>query len=241
MPKNYKKDLREKGYSIFPSLVPKDLANSALEAIQTDLKENYDDKKQSEYDNISYCPDLRGEKVIKDLLRKSKMWKILDEAIGVENIEHDVGQIAIRKAHNADQNYPPEPHIDGIPTPQNGVTGNEISNFTALVGFFLSTQTSDFAGNFTVWEGSHHKLENYFRERGEKAQDEGMPMLDFGEPEQLICDFGDAVFCHYQMAHAAAVNTSDVDRIAVYFRIWLKGIEKKRWHYLTNIWDGWKI
>ena len=238
---NWKENLRENGYMVFRRIIPEHLTNPALEVIKRDLRKNYDSKRKVEYNNRSFCPDLRAEQLITDLLEKSPIWKILDEAVGVENIEHDIGQIAIRQAHNVDKIYPPEPHIDGIPTPQNGVTGNQISNFTALVGIFLTRQPREFAGNFTIWEGSHQTLENHFRERGRQAQDEGMPRIDFGEPMQLICDVGDAILCHYQLAHAAAVNTSDVDRIAVYFRIWLKGIEDRRWHYLTNIWDGWKI
>jgi ectoine hydroxylase-related dioxygenase (phytanoyl-CoA dioxygenase family) len=51
----------------------------------------------------------------------------------------------------------------------------------------------------------------------------------------------DVVLCHYQLAHAAAVNVSPNDRIAVYFRVWLKDIENRRWELLTNIWNGWRI
>ena len=217
------------------------MTNAALAAIEKDLAENHAPERQTEYDNRSFCPDLRDKQVITDLLEKSPLWKILDEVIGIENIEHDNGQIAIRQAHNFDKIYLPEPHIDGVPALNNGVTGNEISNFTALAGIFLTTQSREFAGNFTVWEKSHTKLEKHFRERGKEAQNKGMPQIDWGEPTQLICNVGDAIVCHYQLGHAAAVNTSDVDRIAFYFRIWLKGIEKKRRHYLTKIWDGWNL
>ena len=238
---NWRELLRTNGYVVFPGLVPNSLTDAANEAVKLDLRENYNPARKIEYDNTSFCPELRDKRVITDLLEKSPLWKILDEAIGCENIEHDRGQIAIREAHNVDKIHPPEPHIDGIPTPLNGVTGNKITNFTALAGIFLTAQPGEFAGNFTVWPGSHHRLENYFRERGRQAQEEGMPQIELGEPTQLVCSTGDAVLCHYQLAHTAAVNTCDVNRIAVYFRIWLRGLENRRWHYLTNIWDGWKI
>lgn len=35
-----------------------------------------------------------------------------------------------------------------------------------------------------------------------------------------------------------AVNLSSNDRIAISFRLWLKGIANRRWKRLTNIWDG---
>lgn len=49
---------------------------------------------------------------------------------------------------------------------------------------------------------------------------------------------GDAVLCHFSLAHAAAFNLSAFARYAVYFRLWLKDIEQRRWHLTTHIWDG---
>jgi ectoine hydroxylase-related dioxygenase (phytanoyl-CoA dioxygenase family) len=52
---------------------------------------------------------------------------------------------------------------------------------------------------------------------------------------------GDVVLCHYELAHTAAVNVSDDDRYAVYFRLWLNDIDDRRWHLMTHIWDGWRL
>ena len=109
------------------------------------------------------------------------------------------------------------------------------------MGVFLTPIASAFAGNFTVWPGSHEVYERYFRERGPRAMSEPAPTLEIGKPVQLICGLGDVVLAHYQLGHTAAVNTLDTNRIAVYFRSWLRGIELDRWHYLTNIWDGWTL
>jgi hypothetical protein len=239
----WKKHLRTQGYALFPRIVPEPLLSAARDAIDRDLRDHFDPQRQIEYDNQSYCPDLRGAPVITALLRQSPMWEILNEALGLENIDHDGGQIAIRRAHNWHEAVPPEPHIDGIPTGVNGLTGDTISNFTALVGVFLTATSRTFAGNFTVWPGSHLAYERYFRERGPGSMREGMPTADPGQPVQLMCDAGDAVLCHYQLGHSAAVNTSDVDRVAVYFRIWLSDIGDKdrRWQLLTNIWQGWSV
>jgi len=64
---------------------------------------------------------------------------------------------------------------------------------------------------------------------------EGMPQVELGEPVQLFANPGDVVLCHYQLAHSTAVNLSPNDRIAIYFRIWFKGIEKRRWEYLERL------
>lgn len=239
---NWSGQLRQDGWAFFPRAVSCELVAAAADAIQADLARNYDPGRQMEYDHISYCPDLRDKAPIAELLTHSSARAVLDTALGWNAIAHDRGQIAIRKPRNVDKASPPEPHIDGIPSGRNGLEpGSEISNFTALVGVFLTRLDTEFAGNFTVWPGSHRRLEAYFRERGRDAMGEGMPRIELGAPVQLYADPGDMVVCHYQLAHTAAVNVSPYDRIAVYFRVWLKGIETWRWELLTNIWDGWRI
>ena len=166
----------------------------------------------------------------------------MDEVIGFNRLRYDGGQIALRKAGNAPEPHPPQPHIDGLPTPFNGLPSNTLfSNFTVLVGIYLSPVRTEFAGNFTVWPGSHHVLEAHFRKHGPEALRNGMPRIPLGQPVQLMTEPGDVVLAHYGMAHAAAVNLSTVDRYAVYFRLWLKGIKYRRWHLMTHIWTGWRI
>jgi ectoine hydroxylase-related dioxygenase (phytanoyl-CoA dioxygenase family) len=230
------------GWMLFPAAVSADLVSSAISAIKADRALHHDPARQREYDNRSYCPDLRDKPPISELVTNSPARAILDSALGWNDIAYDHGQIAIRQAHNAEKPSPPVPHIDGIGTGVNGLAPeNPISNFTALVGVFLTRVDTEFAGNFTVWPGSHHRLEAYFRNRGPQAMREGMPPIELGQPVQLLTNPGDIVLCHYQLAHAAAVNLSANDRIAIYFRVWLKGIEQRRWELLTNIWDGWRI
>ena len=238
---NWRDDLRKQGYAFFHNLIPKPLVIDACEAIKCDLADNYNPRRKMEYDNQSYCPTLRGTPVITALLRESPISGVLDDLLGWDNIRHDGGQIAIRKAHNHAQAIAPVPHIDGVPTGLNGLCGDEIRNFTALVGIFLTKTPRTFAGNFTVWPGSHHVYERYFRERGRQCMRELPPNLDLGQPVQLMADMGDVVLCHYQLGHSAAVNTSNVDRWAVYFRIAFHDIRDRRWQLLTNIWEGWRL
>lgn len=116
-----------------------------------------------------------------------------------------------------------------------------VLNFTALIGVHLSPTRQEFAGNFTVWPGSHHVLERYFREHGVETLRSGMPKIPLGTPLQLMTEPGDVVLCHYQLAHTAAVNVSERDRYAVYFRLWFKDIDEGRWELMTDIWNGWRI
>lgn len=238
---NWHEQLRVQGFAHFVGLTPEPLIKAARDAIEIDLSSNYDPKRQAEYDNQSYCPRLRGTPPVMNLLLQSPVLKILDEIFELDKIDWDGGQIAIRRAHNVPGPIPPTPHIDGFSTGLNALDEGKIYNHTVLVGVFLTPVRSPFAGNFTVWPGSHYVYENYFRARGSRAFNEAMPTPEIGEPVQLMCGVGDVVLAHYQLGHNAAVNTADLDRIAVYFRVWLRGTELDRWHYLTNIWEGWKL
>src|SRR5262249_7920818 len=92
-----------------------------------------------------------------------------------------------------------------------------------------------------VWPGSHRLYERYFRERGPQVLFEPQPEIDPGTAVQLMCASGDAVLMHYELAHTAAVNTSDVERIAVYFRLDVPDLEKNRWEHLSDLWRGWRL
>ena len=92
--------LRVHGFAHFRGLVPGPLVQAALGAIKRDLRENYDPRRQLEYDNQSYCPGLRGTPPVTDLLEASPARDILDETLGIGNVEWDGGQIAIRRARN---------------------------------------------------------------------------------------------------------------------------------------------
>ena len=238
---SWQEHLRTHGFAHFPGLTPEPLIRAALEAIEMDLNSNYDTERQVEYDNRSYCPDLKGTPPIMNLLLQSPVHDLLDEIFEADKLGWDGGQIAIRRAHNFPEPVPPTPHLDGFASGVNGLDEGKIYNHTVLVGVFLTPVRSEFAGNFTVWPGSHNVYEKYFRERGPRAMSEPPPAPEIGEPVQLMCGVGDVVLAHYQLGHSAAVNTADLDRIAIYFRVWLRAMESNRWHYLTNIWDGWKL
>ena len=228
-------------YALFPHIIPESLAAAALAAIMRDLAERFDTARQLEYEHQSYCPDLRAAPEIMALLLNPLVRALLDDVIGFDRLGYGDSQIAIRRAHRAERPVPLEAHIDGIAMPHNGVVGPELNTFTVLVGVFLTDVSTEHAGNFTVWPGSHHAIESYFRERGPAAMAQGMPPVALGASVQLMCAAGDVVLCHYQLAHTASVNTSPADRVAVFFRLSLPDLDRRRWHFLTNIWDGWQI
>ncbi len=232
---------RRDGYIQFAGLVPHTLIKAAVGVIECDLRINYRPERFDEYNSRSYCPDIVEASPILHLFTKSPVHGLVDELLGMDNIVSGPGQIAIRKARNCDESIAPAAHLDGFAAPLNGVPPGTIYNHTLLAGVFLTPVQSEFAGNFTVWPGSHYTYEKYFRERGPRAMNEPMPRLAVGEPRQLFCGPGDVVLAHYSLGHSAAVNVGDIDRIAVFFRIALRALECDRWRYLTNIWEGWRI
>ena len=237
------------GYAHFPQIVTAEGLAAARSTIDRDMHENYSADRQVEYDNQSFCPALLGTPEIMNLVREAAIQERIGELLQPEAVVCDDGQIAIRQAHNADSRHVPVPHIDGIPTPNNGMDGDELRPFTMLLGVFLSDVVADFSGNFTVWPGSHLLLAEYFAKRGERARREGMPAIPLGQPKQLLCKAGDVVLCHYNLAHGAAVNTSDFDRYAVFFRFTHRTFDRDvyqdapqtEWKHLTKIWTDWKV
>jgi len=63
--------LRQDGWVLFPGAVSSDLVTRAIDAIKADCAHNYDPTRQREYDNISFCPDLRDKPAISELLTHS--------------------------------------------------------------------------------------------------------------------------------------------------------------------------
>ena len=238
---DWRNDLLVSGFCMFSGLAPSGLVSAAHQAIVEDLARNYDPTRQLEYDHRSYCPSLRQSPVILELLNNEAVEERIDAAVEFRRLVAGPAQIAIRRAHNAPAPTPPEPHIDGVATIHNGLTTEALQTFTLMVGVFLTAASTEFAGNFTVWPGSHLAMERYFRSRGPRALHEGQPHIALGAPRQILMASGDVILCHYSLAHAAAVNVSPNDRIAVYFRLTLDNQAEQRWRRLTNIWDGWRI
>lgn len=111
------------------------------------------------------------------------------------------------------------PHLDGMYSPTNGVKEGTIQNFTMLVGILLSDVTTDLAGNFTVWPGTHHQYESYFREHGPDSLLNGLPPIDMPEPIAVKGRAGDVILAHYQLAHGIGPNLSPNIRYAIFFRL----------------------
>lgn len=57
-------------------------------------------------------------------------------------------------------------HIDGFADKLRALPSGQVQNFTMLLGILLSDVPEEFSGNLTVYPGSHHLIENFFRQKG---------------------------------------------------------------------------
>ena len=235
--------LAQQGFGLFRGLVNQDLVEAALAVIDQDRAHHFDPSRQQEYDHQSSCPELRRSPVILDLVRRTPANELAHEALRQRPLSGlDHAQIAIRRAHDQDRPTPPWPHLDGFPTAHNGMSFDAgIQPFAALLGVFLRCAPGPFAGNLTVWPGSHLRHARAFRGRGrERSLTEGIEVVALGEPVQIEARPGDVVLAHYLLAHGAAVNTSATDRVAVYFRLGWPTDDDERWALLAEPWGAWR-
>ncbi|HEY4384995.1 MAG TPA: hypothetical protein VGN34_11035 [Ktedonobacteraceae bacterium] len=228
------------GFLKLPGIVSRELVDEATKAINASLgNEGIDPVKLPIYRSQSYCPELTDKPAITNLLHRSPLWSIAESMIGAGQIQPvNHGQIALRfPALKPAQS--PVPHLDGMHTANNGVPAGQINNFTALIGVFLSDIPHDFMGNFSAWPGTHCLYENYFRRHTPQSLLQGMPDVELPATQQITAQAGDAVLCHYQLAHGIAGNNSAAIRYGIFFRLLHVQHETLRWECMTDIWKEW--
>jgi hypothetical protein len=233
------RSLREVGFARLPGAVPANLVESALRVINHRLGEGMSPELLPTFRAQSYFPELKGEPAITDLFYRSPLHALADSVFGAGGLEPvKGGQIAIRFPM-LERAPGPRGHIDGIPTATNGVAPGSVASFTALMAVFLTPLRQAEAGNFTVWPGSHRRMAEYFREHRADELPSGMPHFDYGAPEPILAEPGDALLAHYMLIHGAAINMTPFPRYAVFFR--LKHVAHKPWPdpRFSLLWSEW--
>jgi len=234
-----KQELITNGFVKIPGVVPKVMVKEARKAINHSIGKGI----PADHKGANYCDELMGERVITDLFNHTPAKAICDSLIGHY---HPVGggQIALRFPTYFEGDPPKDlgAHLDGMLQLHEGI----VHNFTALVGVLLSDQPEPYAGNFTVYPGTHRLYESYFREKGPDVilEEEAFkyarsPNVPLPDPVQIIGEAGDLVIAHYQTIHAGGLNISDSIRYSIYFRV--DHVDRhKDWRApLTNMWLHW--
>jgi hypothetical protein len=238
--KKQKEEIFENGYVVLPGVARQKLINVALRAINHSISKGIDPKQVEKFRATSYCPELIGHHVITDLLYDTGLFDAAESATEKGKLGLiGGGQIALRFPA---MEYPgqPHPHIDGMYRPKNQVRKGSIFSFTALAGVFLSDTPNEYWGNFTVWPKTHRLFADYFAKHGPKSLLKGLPKVKMPAPVQIVGKAGDAILCHYQLAHTAVLNVSPYIRYAVFFRLRHSDHDAHGESVFTDIWQDWK-
>lgn len=219
-----KQDFYRQGYTIARGVVPQVMVDAALRAINAWAGEGMAREDMTRFRAQSFAPELQREPVITDLVNKTPIVSLAESVMGAGKVPAVTGgQIALRYPVMTDPPPEPRPHLDGLHSPTNGVPKGSVLNFTMLAVVLLSELKAPYSGNFTVWPGTHHRYEAYFKEHGSaalyKGAAEGMPKIDLPEPVHVLGQPGDVCFTHYQLGHTAAPNISPHVRYAAIFRL----------------------
>ncbi len=229
-----KKSLYEEGFVVVPQVIPEFAVHSALKAINQSLGEGEGGRK------TNYCLELQEAPVITDLFNKTPAAAIVESLLGEGMMEPVTSaQIALRFPSREEKPSMYRGHLDGLLELEKG----NVLSFTALVGVLLSDQTNRDAGNLTVWPGSHHLYEQYFRKHGANAllTEEcfrtrySASDLELPNPVQVTGKAGDIIIAHYQLLHAAGINISHNIRYNCFFRVHHTALKLDWKAPLTNV------
>jgi hypothetical protein len=239
--KQQQQSLIRDGYVQVPGAVSRTLIDVALQAINHDLSQGMDPTKMWQYHSQSFCPELRGSPVIRNLYDASSASSLVDGIVGAGALRAiEDGQIALRfpalvkgKAN--------APHIDGIADPKghNGVPVGTILNFTALACVLLSDLPTTDAGNFMVWPGTHRLFAEYLKRHGHDTLLTRMPSVTLPHPVQITGRAGDLIIANHLLGHTVAPNHSPHIRYACFFRLWAKNRDRSYPPALTNAFLEW--
>ncbi len=231
------------GYLHLPGAIPAEMVEAAVHAINYNIGQGLPADQLTKWSAQSFFPELARSQTIADLFNASGLRQTMQELMGKANVPAQTsGQLALR--------FPREPgapvralgpHIDGVYTPTNGVPEGTIASFSALVGAFLTDVQTENAGNFTVWPGSHEKMQDYFRAHGTDiiTRQSKTPPIERGEPLQVKVRAGDAVIAHYQLLHSVAGNHAPRPRYTTFFRVKHPEHEAHKLECLCDLWREW--
>ena len=236
-----KERLRTDGWVRVPGVIPLRAIDAALRAVNAWMGRGLPPGEMETYSSQSFCPEMRGDPVFVDLLERTPAIALVESALGRNAVVRGHrAQIALRFPLPAGTpKKDPEPHLDGIPTPTNGVAPGRVHNFAALLGLYLEDVDREWAGNFTVWPGTHLSHAEWFREHGPESLLSKMPAIDRGAPHQVLAKAGDVFLCHYLLGHTAAENHSPRTRYAVFFRLQHRDHRALGHRPMADPWLGW--
>lgn len=230
--------LRVDGVAGWPDAVAPDRVERALRAIHRNMfTRGLPVDRMPEFENATYCPELRGDPDILGLFRGTRLEAEAERLLGpLEAVER--AQIALRFPQ-ADDAPAPVPHLDGVSAPHNGVPCGTIMTFSALAGVYLSDVGPE-DGAFTVWPGSHRAHAAHFAQHGPESLLAGMPRTDI-QPRPVVGGPGFGFIANYLVGHAIGRHRGSRIRYAVFFRLRARGHQARGRRVMLDPWLEWRL
>ena len=235
-------DFVNDGYVVLRNRVGSDLVRAAKRAINISVSQGIDPDALNHLRVTSFCPELRSDPALMDLLECSDLWRLGESLLGKgQTVAGSQGnaQINLRFPVERGTPLPIEPHLDGIASRTNKVPAGTLQSFSALIGVMLSDMPEHEHGNFTVWPGSHLLNAKALKLDGPRSLLEHMPDIALGTPLQITGRAGDVALCHYLLSHGTAPNWSSDIRYMVFFRLARQNHPQEIWDSLVDPWMQW--
>ena len=235
-------DLVNAGYVVLRNRVDEELVRAAKRAINISLGQGIDPAALSRLRVTSFCPELRADPALMDLLERSGLWRLGESLLGTgQTMAGSQGnaQINLRFPVERGTLLPIEPHLDGMASRTNKVPAGTLQSFTALIGVMLSDMPEPECGNFTAWPGSHLLNARALKRDGPRSLLDRMPDVALGTPLQITGRAGDVVLSHYLLSHGTAPNWSSDIRYMVFFRLVRRHHPQEIWDSLADPWMQW--
>lgn len=214
----------ERGYAVFPNVVPRRLLNEAQGAIDALVTREPPPGDRLGY-HFYWMNDPAPSDPLLRLFSASAALATAEEMVRPLRVELP-RQVQISLNIPPHDRRPGGPHLDGLtPLEPSGRPGT----FTLLAGVFLTDQTNEDMGNLWVWPGTHRTFAGHLRARGPDALlDMAHPDSGLPEPEQVCGRAGNLLLAHYLLGHNMGSNLSSTVRRVAYARLRTDG-HRERW------------
>lgn len=234
------------GYVVLRGVVDVEQIARALRAVNNWFVNGFEASKLAVYAERTYAPELTRSPALVGLCVDSPVLDAANAMVGQELIPPDAAQIALRFPAALDEDVPSTPsggHIDGLPSPHNGVPGDgQVYAFTILAAVFLSAVPEGCHGNFTVWPGTHLAMARWFRHHGTTVDDaavvyaESARLAASATPVTVAAQPGDVVLAHHLLVHTVAPHAGPDIRYAVFFRLRVLPWDEREDRVLIDPW-----
>ena len=235
----------KQGFLHIASAVPTSLVRHARRAINHSLGAGIDKREVVQMNARSFCEELVEDPRLLRLATNPRAWSYVRSLVGDRRVERPREcQIALRFPRpEGTPRTLDAPHLDGYHTPYNGLPNDGVVyGFTLLLGVILSDVDEPLSGNFTVWPGTHLRLEQHFRDHGVQSLERGdvtTSGIRLPRPIPITGKSSDIVLAHYQLVHAASPNLSGDIRYMCFFRLSVRGLANHRVDSMLDIWRDW--